>query len=213
MNLEDFYAKKKIDYERPSFTLDMNVVAVKDRSGWGPELVGLTPLEYNYFHNNPVELCVTPETTNEILQGQPLDCIGTLAYQRFMKSELFKSRPQDYILELNEQQSNQLWMDIRGILFPSVTDPLLNENQKADITQMFYHCTASGSLENSAFLTQDQNFHRHAGELYGKFGIQVMYPTQAWDKYREPYDLYKPTDEEVVSFMQSHDEFLTKLRS
>ena len=212
MDFNDFRNKKKdISYELPVFTLDLNTISVKDRSEWCANQTGLNPLEYNYFYKKNVELCVTPEAPIEIAQGQSLECLGTFAYQRIKKSDLFKTRPTGTTLELVDEEPNVLWMDIRGILFPSVSDVKLNENQKADITHMFYHCTASGSLESSAYLTLDKNFHRHAGDFDDKFGIRVMYPTQAWNYYRKPYSLYQPSDVEIQEYLREHSNYLNDL--
>ncbi len=208
----DVLAKKKIDYRIPVFTLDVNQVALKDPNLWPPQMDGLAELEYNYFNNQRVELCVTPETSWEIAKDTPVSSLGTIAYARFQKSELFKLRPPGTILDLSGDEPNMLWNGIRHILFPSVTDELLTRNQIADISQMFYHSTASGSISNSAFLTADENFHAHSDELKEKLGIQVMYPKQAWNDFYEPYNLYRPEKSEIDYMIKEQREYLRRLR-
>lgn len=197
---------EKIDYEKPVFTLDVNQISLKR------PIPGLCNLEYNFFETGQVELCVTPETTLEITKLTPVGELGAAAYLRILKSDLYKRRPAGTILELDERESNELWMGIRGILFPTVTDALLNQNQKADITQMFYHATASGSIGNSAFITDDGNFHRHRSTFETQMGIQVMPPREAWDRFSGEYELYRPSDREVEYVWEQQQEYYRRLK-
>ncbi|MDF1544692.1 MAG: hypothetical protein P1R58_06270, partial [bacterium] len=126
--------------------------------------------------------------------------------------QLFKLRPPGTILDLSGDEPNVLWNGIRQILFPSVRDEMLKQNQIADISQMFYHTTASGSIANSAFLTVDGNFHAHSDELRDELGIQVMYPNQAWNDFYEPYGLYKPNKREIDHMILEQRKYLQQLR-
>lgn len=202
----------KIDYTRPTLTLDVNQIALKNPSQWPPEMEGLVQLEWNYFELRKVELCVTHETPDEITQRADLSRLGEVAYNRFQKSRLFKTRPPGTTLDLKGDEPNILWMGIRNILFPSVDDAHLTSNQIADIKQIFYHCTASGSLANSAFITIDTNFHRRAGELESELGITVMTTHEAWDEYGSKYDLYMPNGKEIKYLLDKQHEYLQRLK-
>ncbi|MCJ7497041.1 MAG: hypothetical protein MUO78_02750, partial [candidate division Zixibacteria bacterium] len=162
-----------------------------------PEMYGLPELEFNYFVERKVELCVTPETPLEILNKYPISCLGTIAYDRFQKSQFFKLRPPGTTLNLTEKESNTLWMGTKSILYPGVSDANLTPRQIADVNQIFYHTTASGSLNNSAFLTMDTNFHNHAEELNTELGIRVLYPKIAWEEFQPKFGLYIPKAEEL----------------
>ena len=85
--------RDKINLDLPIFTLDVNQVALKNPNQWLPSMQGLAPLEWNYFGVSSVELCVTPETAFEITKNQSLSSLPFTAYQRFKKTEFFKSRP------------------------------------------------------------------------------------------------------------------------
>ncbi len=187
----------KIDFGKPSATLDVNLVALRDPSTWPPEMDGLGQLEWNYFRNEAVELCVTPEAKLEITQGQSLASLGAAASRRFQKSRLFKGRPAGTTLTLPDLQANQTWTAMRHVLWPQVPDSALTGNQLADVSQLFFHLMVSGMLTNSAYLTLDGNFHNRAAEISSEFGISVMRPGAAWDRWREQYHLYDPTSTEV----------------
>lgn len=102
--------RAKINYGLPTLTLDVNQIALKDPYVWPPEMNGLSQLEWNYFQKRTVELCVTPQTPAEITQGTLIRSLGNVAYNRFQKSQLFKSRPSGTTLTLTEQESNALWL-------------------------------------------------------------------------------------------------------
>jgi hypothetical protein len=187
----------KINYHLPTLTLDVNQIALKDPHTWPREMNGLAEFEWNYFELKKVELCITPQTPDEITQETLPSALGTVAYSRFQKSQLFKSRPPGTTLSLMDQEANTLWKGTRLILWPTVDDACLTPNQRADVNQVFFHTVASGSLENSAFISIDQNFHYHAGELNSELGITILTPAEAWEQYQPAFDLYTPNDEEI----------------
>src|SRR5262245_11644667 len=90
----------KVDLGKPVFTLDVHGVALRDPSAWPRSMQGLAPLEWNYFKTGKVELCVNPELTFEITAGRSVASLGWAAYQRYNKSQLFKSRPSGATLSL-----------------------------------------------------------------------------------------------------------------
>lgn len=205
--------RDKIDYFKPTFTLDVNSVALKHPKNWPPFINGLAQLEYNYFEYEKIELCVTPQTQDEILQGYPISSLGSTAYSRFQKSQFFKSRPKGTTLSYTEQEADDVWLEIRQILFPSVNDENLFQNHRADITQLFYHLTVSGTLANSAFLTTDTNFHNHSSEIKSELGVTIMNPHQAWEEYQPKYGLYIPKETEIDRFWENQNNYFQKLWS
>ena len=200
--------RDKINYDIPTFTLDVNQVALKDPSAWPAQMSKLIHLEWNYFQDSKVELCVTPETSQEITQGVSPENLGAIAYARFRKSQLFKSRPAGTTLTLSEQDSNTLWLGIRDILYPTVDDSNLSSNQRSDVSQIFFHTVTSGSLANSAYLTIDQNFHNHATELCSELGITILTPNQAWEYFQPKYDFNTPTEKEIKKFFNDQQKLL-----
>ncbi|MCK4426999.1 MAG: hypothetical protein KAW16_00795 [candidate division Zixibacteria bacterium] len=204
--------RDKINYFLPTFTLDVNQIALRDPTTWPSEMNGLAEFEWNYFHLKKVELCVTPETTNEITQQTPISDLAVVAYNRFQKSQLFKSRPPGATLNLTNQDSRKLWTGIRHILWPKVDDPDLTPNQKADVNQVFFHTVASGSLENSAFITIDHNFYDHAAELSSQLGIRILKPFDAWAEYEPTFNLYTPSDQEIKSLWNDQHLLFQRLR-
>jgi len=201
----------KINYKLPTLTLDVNQIALKDPSQRPPEMEGLAPLEWNYFYLQKVELCVTPETPDEITKKTPLSNLGAAAYSRFQKSQLFKTRPPGTTLNLTDKESNILWTESKQILWPGVSQ--LIPRQMADVNQIFYHTIASGSLVNSAFITIDKNFHNHAAELRTKLGIKILYPYEAWEEFQLKYDLYKPNGKEIESLWADQQQYFEKLKN
>ncbi|OGF48784.1 MAG: hypothetical protein A2044_08765 [Candidatus Firestonebacteria bacterium GWA2_43_8] len=191
--------RDKINYKIPTLTLDTNHVALRSPSMLGTLYNGLYQLEYNYFYKQNIELCVTPETDFEITQGIPLENLGVEAYNRFSKTRLFKARPAGTTLDLVNDEPNVLWYDTRKILWPNISDSLLNRNQIADVNQLFFHTALSGSLSNSAFITTDTNFHTHAKDIYNQLGVKVKYSYEAWDWLRNDYGLYVPSEKEIES--------------
>ncbi|MCP4581233.1 MAG: hypothetical protein GY839_06415 [candidate division Zixibacteria bacterium] len=204
--------KPKINYEKPTFTLDVNQVALRNPNSWPPEMDGLAQLEYNYFGPQTIELCVTPRTPEEIKYGIPIDQLGDSAYRRFQKSKLFKLRPDDTLLTLKGQEANVLWNGIRFILFPSVDDTHLNPNQRSDIDQIFFHTTASGSLENSAFVTTDNNFHAHKNELKSELGIEIANPAGIWSEYSSYDNIVNPSQDDIDDLIKGQKDYLIKLQ-
>lgn len=199
----------KIDFEKPTFTLDVNLIPLKSPESWPP---GLPHLEWNYFETQQMELCVTPQTPNEIVQGVPIEELGSTAYKRFQKSEFYKKRPLDTVLDFADQEANEVWLDLRRTLFSSVTDDLLTPNQQADVTQAFYHLTVSGTLSNSAFISTDHVFTGHSAELQRRFGITVMNPVGAWGVYGPSYGLVTPSDDQVRRLWEEQHNFIAKLK-
>jgi hypothetical protein len=179
---------------------------------WQPEMQGLASLEWNYFEARKVELCVTPETAFEITGGQSFDSPPYAAYQRFKKTEFFKSRPSSTTLSLSKQEAGQLWTGIRGVLWPTVKDNQLTQNQQADVNQLFFHTVSSGSTcYNLAFLTIDKNFLKKRNELTRDLGVTVLTPSEACEEYRPSYNLYTPSDREVSYVWQRQQDYLTTL--
>jgi hypothetical protein len=205
--------REKINNAVPVFTLDVNQVALKAPSQRDARMRGLAPLEYNYFEVPHVELCLTPETDFEITQGTSVDSLGARAYERFQKSQLFKDRPAGLTLSLVDYQANDLWLGISDLLWPSVRHNQLTPNQRADVSQLFFHTIAGSTMSNAAFLTIDTNFHQNKVELERELGIHVLTPTEAWDRYRGPYHLYQPSDEEEFQLWQEQNNYFDRLRS
>lgn len=205
--------RAKINYELPTFTLDVNQIALKNPSTWPAPMSKLSHLEWNYFELGKIELCVTPETPHEIAQGTPTEDLGSIAYTRFQKSQLFKSRPAGTTLSLSEQESNTLWLGTRNILWPNITDKYLSLNQRSDVNQVFFHTVASGSLISSAFITIDQNFHNHANELRSELGITILTPNQAWEEFQPIFRLYTPNENEVKRLFNDQQSLFESLKS
>ena len=203
----------KIDYSIPGFTLDVNQIPLNDPSNWTPPMNNLINLEWNYFKVNSIELCVTPETPEEIMRGAPTADHGHIAYTRFQKSQLFKSRPAGTTLTLSQQDSNTLWLGIRGILFPTVDDFHLTFNHRSDVSQVFFHTVASGSLSSSVFVTMDNDILRHEHELKRELGITVLTPNHTWEEFQPKYDLYSPSNSEITSLYTEQRELFDRLNT
>jgi hypothetical protein len=201
--------RDKIDFSKPTFTFDVNVIGIKSPSEWGDSMQGVAELEYNYLETNLIEIGVTPQTSGEIVVSPSLASAGSSEYARFTKSEFFKSRPPGTALTLSDQEADDTWCAIRGILWRTVSDEALTPNQRADVSQVFFHLSASGTLANSAFVTNDGNFHEHRDEIQREFGIQILRPSEAWGTYQPRYDLYTPTDEEVIDMWHRQSRYLT----
>lgn len=196
----------------PSFTLDVNQVPIRPPAKLPADLYGLCALEWNYFEHRNVELCVTPETEMEITQGTDVTSLGWAAYQRFKKSELYKRRPPDAILQLSQGTANQLWDDMRGVLWPSVKN--LAPNQIADVNQIFYHAVSSGSTaDNSIFVTRDDNFIRNATPLYQRYGVTVLRPNDAWKHYEQKHNLQTPSTGQLDTLWNDQQRLFLSLRS
>jgi hypothetical protein len=205
--------RQKIDNTVPVFTLDVNQVALRSPETWPPTMTGLAPLEWNYFETPKLELCVTPETDFEITKGISVNSLGAPAYERFQKSQLFKSRPAGLTLSLVSYEADELWVGIRNILWPSVNDDQLADNQRADVSQLFFHTIAGSTMSNAAFLTIDTNFHQHRNQIERDLGIYVLTPTEAWNQYHTAYDLYQPTDREMMELWHDQNRYLAQLRT
>jgi len=199
----------KIDFGKPSLTLDVNVLALRPPDTWPS---GLPHLEWNYFETHFVELCVTPQAVGEILQGQPVTEVGSAAYNRFQKSEFFKKRPPGTVLTFTQQEANNTWMDLRDALFPTVTDSSLTANQRADVTQIFYHLTVSSSVTNAAFVTTDGNFLSRRDDLCNRFGITVFSPGEAWNQLQPMYRLVAPTMQDIQALWEQQHAWYERLR-
>jgi hypothetical protein len=203
--------REKINNSVPIFTLDVNQIALRQPTTWVPEMDGLAQLEWNYFEIPNVELCVTPETPFEITAGVDVSSLGARAYERFQKSQLFKSRPAGTTLSLVDQEANELWVGIKEILWPSIPDRNLTTGQRADVSQLFFHTIASSTKSNAAFLTIDTNFHDHKSEIRKELGIHVLTPREAWRQYEPMYGLYEPTDVEVLKLWQDQQMYFRQL--
>jgi len=205
--------REKVDLGLPVCTLDVNQVAVRSTYHLRPDLRGLVSLEYNYFERRTIELCVTPETAVEIGVGSSTVGIGSLAYQRFSKSELFKARPATAVLNLSTEEANELWSDVCDSLWPGLSTGSLRRNQEADITQLFFHIVCSSMVANAAFVTLDNNFLNRAPELHSRYGITVASPNLAWDTFAPRYSLVEPTELDVDRLLAQQQTFFQGLRS
>ncbi len=205
--------RNSINLEKPTFTLDVNQVAIKPPDILSSNYKGLVYLEWNYFEPHSIELCVTPKTAFEITQGTPLTELGSAAYQRYLKSELYKKRPPEATLSLSNAEANELWTDMRCKLFPTVKDEQLNHRQIADVDQIFWHASSSGSTaENSVFVTLDGNFLECADDFRDRYGISIMAPNDAWRAYEPDYELTRPTITQANDLWRGQQELFTRIR-
>jgi len=203
----------KINYTVPVLTLDVIQVALKEPRKHPLAMGGLAKLEWNYFETPKLELCVTPETDFEITKGMSVNSLGARAYERFQKCQLFKSRPAGLTLSLTAYEADELWGGIRKILWSSVDDDQLTSNQRADVSQLFFHTIAGSTMSNAAFLTIDRNFHEHQSEIERELGVSVLTPTEAWDRYHSAYGLYQPTDAEIMALWNDQNRYLAQLHT
>ena len=204
--------RDKINLDLPSFTLDVNQIALKAPSSRRPELASLAFLEYHYFDEASVELCVTPETALEISQGTPINSLGRTAYDRIRKTELFKARPPSTTLQLTQEESDELWDDIRDVLWPTVSNSALTVAHRADVNQIFFHTVCSSAVANSAFVTLDGDMLRHRDELRTRYGIWVASPDDAWSYSQSQYGLRQPNSSSVERIWMEQDALLNRIR-
>jgi hypothetical protein len=205
--------RDKINGALPLFTLDVNQISLKQPTKLDPQYYGLPQLEWNYFQVPKVELCVTPETPTEITKGTNVESLGATAYNRFKKTELFKSRPAGTTLSLIDRQANTLWMGIKDILLPSVKNDQLTINQRADVSQLFFHTVAGSTMSNAAFITVDTDFLQKRRDLERELRITIFTPTEAWNEYKNSYNLYQPTDAEVIGLWHDQQSYYQQLRT
>jgi len=197
----------------PSFTLDVNQIPVKPPVQRSRNLDGLGGLEWNYFERHKVELCVTPETQAEITRGVDVRSLGLVAYQRYLKSELYKRRPPEATLQLSNTEANELWSDMRTLLWPTVKNNSLMPRQIADVNQVFYHAVSSGSTaDNSVFVTQDGNFLERAVPFYERYGVTVLSPNAAWERYQQKYNLEVPTTGQLDNLWSRQQQLFSSIR-
>jgi hypothetical protein len=202
-----------INLDLPTFTLDVNQVALRPPAKLSSDYQGLLRLEWNYFEPYSVELCVTPQTSLEIAQGAPLSELGSVAYQRYLKSELYKSRPPQATLNLLIPEANELWTDMRHNLFPTVVDEHLAPGQIADVNQIFWHTVSSGSIAiNSVFVTLDGNFLNHAEDFQFRYGVSITTPNDAWASSESEYSLIIPTDTQLNELWNSQQELFLRIQ-
>ncbi len=206
--------RDRIDLGKPILTLDVNQVAIKAPDDRALEYQHLAYIEFNYFETGLVEAAVTPETAFEISAGVPPAALGSTAYQRFQKSEWFKARPSGTTLSLNEQDSNELWVDVRWKLWPTVGETMLTTNQRADVSQLFFHSVSSGiAVCNSAFITTDHHFLDRRDVLRQSYGVQVMTNEEAWKTYAPQFGLITPAPADVRRLWEDQNELSRKLRT
>lgn len=204
--------REKINLDVPLCTLDVNQVALKDPTQWGASMQGLAPLEWNYFEGESVELCVTPETAFEISKGQSVEELPYTGYRRLLKTEFFKSRPSGTTLSLSEQEANTLWGGIRSILWPTVTNEYLNPNQRADVSQLYFHTISSGSTcANATFLSIDNDILSKREIISQELGVTVLTPSEAWEEFQPAYGLYEPTSDEIAFVHAQQVSYLEQL--
>jgi hypothetical protein len=205
--------RDKVDLGLPVCTLDVNQIAIRPTYYLRTELRGLVSLEFNYFERRTVELCVTPETAVEIGGGLPTTAIGSLAYQRISKSELFKARPASSVLDLTTEDADELWSDVRESLWPGLSANSMRRNQAADVTQLFFHIVCSSMVAHAAFVTLDNNFLNRASDLLHRYGITVTSPNQAWCSFAHRYSLVEPSETDIDSLLDQQRTFFDTLRS
>jgi hypothetical protein len=205
--------RDKVDLGLPVCTLDVNQVAIRSTYHRRTELRGLACLEYNYFEKRTVELCVTPETASEITQGIETNSLGSAAFRRIRKSELFKARPANTVLELSGNEADELWSDIRESLWPGVSTGSLHRNQVGDVNQLFFHTVCSSMVANSAFVTLDSNFLGRASDLRARYGVTVLGPNATWEMFAPQYSLVTPNDSDVNRLLREQQKFFEGLRS
>lgn len=205
--------RDKVDLGLPVCTLDVNQVAIRPTYHRRPDLRGLACLEYNYFEQRTIELCVTPETAVEITQGVDTSSLGSAAFQRIRKSELFKARPASTVLDLSANEADELWSDVRESLWPGVSTGSLLRNQVGDVSQLFFHIVCSSMVANSAFVTLDRNFLDRASDLHARYGITVLSPNVTWDTFAPRYFLVAPSESDVDRLLGQQQTFFAKLRS
>jgi hypothetical protein len=201
--------REKVNLELPSFTLDVNQIALKRPSDRGADRVGLGFLEYHYLEEASVELCVTPETRIEIARGP----FGRIAYDRIRKTELFKARPASTSLLLDQAEADDLWDDIRAVLCPTISDAAMTIRHRSDVNQVFFHTVCSSAVANSAFITLDQDILRAHGTLRQRYGINVMTPNDAWSYSRREYRLSQPESSAVDRTWREQIDLLELLRN
>jgi hypothetical protein len=200
--------REKVNLDLPSFTLDVNQIALKSPFDRGPDRLRLGFLEYHYMEEASVELCVTPETTSEISRGN----MGHSAYARMRKTELFKARPSTTSLILSDEEADELWTDIRATMWPSVLDSNLTPSHRSDVTQVFFHTVCSSAVANSAFVTLDHDILRCGGELRRRYGIAVMTPSDAWSYSEREYRLRQPESSSMDRVWREQLELLDAFR-
>jgi hypothetical protein len=205
--------REKVDLGLPVCTLDVNQIAIRPTYYMRTDLRGLVSLEYNYFEQRAVELCVTPETAVEIAAGSSTGVVGSLAYQRFSKSQLFKARPASTVLDLTMEDADELWSDVGHSLWPELSTNAMSPNQAADVTQLFFHIVCSSMVANAAFVTLDKNFLNRAPDLRGRYGITVASPNDAWSNFAPKYSLVEPTDSDIHKLVDQQRTFFGSLRS
>ena len=205
--------RNTVNLELPSFTLDVNQIPIRPPAQQSWDLRGLGGLEWNYFEHHKVELCVTPETHAEITQGVRVQSLGSAAYQCYLKSELYKRRPPEATLQLSNAEANELWVDMRNLLWPKVKNSSLIRRQIADVNQVFYHAVSSGSTaDNSVFVTQDGNFLERAKPIYERYGVTVLNPNAAWERYQPKYNLEAPTTGQLDDLWSRQQQLFSSVR-
>jgi len=206
--------RNTVNLELPSFTLDVNQIPIRPPVQRSRALDGLGRLEWNYFEHHKVELCVTPETQAEITQGVHVQSLGAAAYQRYLKSELYKRRPPEATLQLSNAEANELWSDMRVVLWPTVKENNFSARQIADVNQVFYHSVSSGSTaDNSVFVTQDANFLERARLFYERYGVTMLDPNAAWERYQQRYKLEMPTTGQLDDLWSRQQQLFSRIRS
>lgn len=205
--------RDKVDLGLPVCTLDVNQIAIRPTYHQRPELRGLAYLEYNYFEWRSVELCVTPEAAAEISQGIETTSLGSAAFQRIKKTELFKARPASTVLDLSIGEADELWSDVQESLWPSVSTGAMSRNQVGDVNQFFFHVVCSSMVANSAFVTLDGDFLSKAPDLHARYGVTVLSPNETWGRFAPKYGLTTPSESDVDRLLGDQQEFFSRLRS
>ena len=125
---------------------------------------------------------------------------------------MYKSRAQEVLLDLSPSDSDDLWLDMRGILFPTVADNQMTQRQIADVHQVFLHTLSSGSTaSNSVFVTLDNNFIDHAEIFQNKYGVLIMPPNLAWSAYQPQHQLTVPSRSQANDLWRRQREFIARI--
>lgn len=116
-------------------------------------------------------------------------------------------------MDLSDDEANRLWTGTRQMLFPTVADDVLTGNQIHDVNQLVFHSISSGSLSNSAFVTNDGAFHRAKNDIANELGVTILRPSEAWEEYQPTYSLVSPSDADVQSLWARQQALFTQIRS
>ncbi|HTR19334.1 MAG TPA: hypothetical protein VMH88_00655 [Gemmatimonadales bacterium] len=102
---------------------------------------------------------------------------------------------------------------MRKRLWPTVSAWVISANQRADVSQLFFHTVSTGSTANAVFVTTDNNFLSKANELKGAYGITVAPPNAAWDMFSGAHNLVPPTEQDIERLWKEQQTLFAPIRS